>query len=196
MSQLVLGSSLKEFFKLLVGQVASRQKVALGDFTEFYIVNLLSEFAAADKLFSPDSEGQRGPVALAGLYQQALAQEREERLRTLRRLGDVSLYTAVFFSDSLKSRAVGEDYYIEMGGRAYASLAQQAQASTFSSVYLELHEKFRSIVRVLEEIAARGMCANGASGTVRVFESWTRCGSEHLGQVLLEAGMIPKGVAN
>ena len=48
MSNLVVGSTLKEFFRMLVGEVVNRQKVSLAEVTEFYVVNLLSEFAAPD----------------------------------------------------------------------------------------------------------------------------------------------------
>ncbi|MBX7113570.1 MAG: hypothetical protein K1X64_04480 [Myxococcaceae bacterium] len=195
MSDLVLGSSLKEFFRLLVGDAVNRQRVSLGEVTEFYLVNLLSEFAAAEKLFTEELDGKKETEALAILYHRALQQEREEKIKTLRRLGDVSLYTAGFFPDSLRDRAVGSDYYIQMGGSAYAQLAQLSQHSSFASVYWELHQKFRSLVEVLEEISARGMCAAGPQGTVKVFENYARTGSGHLEQVLVEAGLVvPKGI--
>lgn len=188
MSNLVVGSSLKEFFRLVVGEAVRSQRVSLGEVTEFYLVNLLAEYAEAQKLFEQSNE------PLAVLYHKALQQDREERIRTLRRLGDVSLYTAGFFRDSLKDRAVGPDYYIQMGGNAYAQLAQLSQQSSFSSVYWELHEKFKALVEVLEEIAARGLCAGGPSGQMKVFESYRRDGSGHLERVLIDAGLPPKGL--
>ncbi len=191
MSNLVLGANLKEFFKLLVTEAVQRQHVALAEFTEFYVVNLLADFAAAEKLFVEEM-GKKDTEALAVLYHRALQQEREEKIRTLRRLGDVSLYTAGFFSESLKDRAVGSDYYISMGGNAYAALAELSATSAISSVYWELHTKFRALVDVLEEIAARGMAAQGAHGQMQVFEAWQRTGNGNLEQVLCDVGLIPK----
>ena len=52
MSQLVTAPSLKEFFKALLEEVIRRQKVAVAETTEFYLVNLLAEFACTDNLFS------------------------------------------------------------------------------------------------------------------------------------------------
>ncbi len=197
MSQLVVGSTLKEFFKLLVEEVVNRQRVNLAEVTEFYLVNLLSEFAAAEKLFTEELEGKKDREALAVLYHRALQQERDERVKTLRRLGDVSLYTAGFFADSLRDGAVGPDYYIQMGCNAYAQVAQLSASSSFSSVYWELHEKFRSLTQVLEEIAARGMIAQGPNGQMKVFEQYTRTGSARLQTVLLDAGLLaPKGMKN
>jgi hypothetical protein len=185
MSSLVVGSSLKEFFRLVVGEVVKSHKVSLGEVTEFYVVNLLSEFAEAAKLFNEEP--------LAVLYHRALQQERDEKIRTLRKLGDVSLYTAGFFRESLKDRVVGPDYYIQMGGNAYAQLAQLSPGSSFAAVYWELHQKFSALTEVLEEIAARGQCST-PQGQVKVFEQYEREGGDHLGRVLLEAGMIPKGL--
>lgn len=197
MSQLVLGSTLREFFRLLLGEVVQRQKVSLQEVTEFYVVNLLSEYAAVEKVFDQEIGGRKEQEPLAILYHRALQQDREEKIRTLRRLGDVSLYTAGFFRESLEDRVVGPDYYMAMGGKAYGALAELSAASAFSAVYRELEQKFRALVEVLEEISARGLCAAGPAGQVKVLEAYHRSGSGHLGQVLLDAGVVPpKGRLN
>jgi hypothetical protein len=193
MSQLVLGSSLKEFFRLVVGETVRRQRVSLEEVTEFYIVNLLSEYAAAEKLFTAQVDGKREAEPLALLYHRALLQDREARLRTLRRLGDVSLYTAGFFHQSLQDRAVGADYYVQMGRNAYLAVADLAPASALGAVYHELHRKFGALVEVLEEIAARGLAASGPAGQVQVFESWARSGNARMESVLVDVGLLPKG---
>lgn len=195
MSELVASLSLKEFFKSLLDEVIGRQRVVIAEVTEFYLVNLLSEFALTDKLFTRDEDGRKDHEPLALLYHQALQQERNERIRTLRRLGDVSLYTAGFFSGALQSGVVGPDYYIQMGGTAYGQVAELSPAA---QVYRELRDKFRVLVEVLEEIAARGMVKAGPSGALKVYESWTRSGSDKLERVLVDAGMVPplKGLPN
>jgi hypothetical protein len=194
MSELVTGSSLKEFFKSVLDEVIQRQRVVIAELTEFYVVNLLTEFASTDKLFSQEQEGRKDHEPLAMLYHQALQQEREERIRTLRRLGDVSLYKAGFFSGALQSSPVGPDYYIQMGGTAYGQVAELSPATGFAEVYRELCAKFRALVEVLEEIAARGMVRGGPTGTLKVYESWVRTGSNKLERVLVDAGMLsPKG---
>lgn len=187
---LLASGSLQEFFKHLLGQVTRRQHVELNETTEFYLANLLVEFADTDKLFKAE-DGRSEQEPLAVLYHRALLQARDERIRTLRRLGDVSLYRAGFFSPSLASSAVGPDYYIQMGGAAYGQIAHLSSASSFSGVYRELEMKFRRLVEVLEEIAARGMVSHGPQGALRVYEAWTRTGSERLQEVLVEAGILP-----
>jgi hypothetical protein len=191
MSSLVVGSSLKEFFRLLLGEVANRQHVTLQEITEFYVVNLLAEFAEVGKVFEKEIEGRRDTEPLAILYHRALQQDREEKIRTLRRLGDVSLYTSGFFGDSLKDRVVGADYYMAMGVKAYGAVAELSATSNFAGVYRELEQKFRALTEVLEEISARGRCAQGPEGAMRVWESYQRAPSGHLERVLVDAGLMP-----
>ncbi len=190
MSQLVLGGSLKEFFKLLVEDVVKRQRVSLEEVTEFYVVNLLAEYANAEKLFTQETDGRREMEALAVLYHRALQADRDEKIRTLRHLGDVSLFSAGFFRASLCDRVVGPEYYEQMGRNAYATIASLSSQSSFSAVYHELNQKFSTLVEVLEEIAARGLCASGPQGQVKVFESWSRTGNGRLEQVLVESGVL------
>lgn len=198
MSGLLAGGSLREFFKGMLGEATQHRRVELQEVTEFYLVNLLTEFAFAEKLFTEESDGRKDHEPLALLYHRALQKEREERIRLLRRLGDVSLYKAGFFSESLRDSPVGPDYYIQMGGTAYGHVAELTPATTFAQVYRELGEKFRAIVEVLEEIAARGLVAGGPEGTLKVYETWVRTGSDRLERVLVDAGvLVPKpGIVN
>ncbi len=197
MSQLVTTPSLKEFFRSLLEEVIQKQRVAIAEGTEFYLVNLLSEFASADHLFSEGKDGRKEQEPLAMLYHRSLQQQREERIRTLRRLGDVSLYQAGFFSGALREGPVGQDYYIQMGGAAYGQVADLAPASGFAAVYRELCAKFRAVVDVLEEISARGLVKSGSSGALKVYESWVRTGSDRLERVLVDAGIVvPRGLPN
>src|ERR1700687_4066680 len=157
MSDLVAVPSLREFFKQILVEAIHHQKLELAEVTEFYLVNLLAEFAESENLFTHHEGGRKDHEPLALLYYRALQEGRERKIKTLRRLGDVSLYKAGFFSSALRETTVGADYYIQMGGSAYAQVAQLAQPGAFAGMYRELHDKFRALVEVLEEIAARGM---------------------------------------
>lgn len=196
MSELVAAQSLREFFKTLLLQVATQQRVELTEVTEFYLVNLLAEFAASEKLFTRTEDGRAEVEPLAVMYTRALQQHREEKIRTLRRLGDVSLYRAGFFSSSLRATANGPEYYIQMGGSAYRQVAGLAQG-TFAVVYRELWQKFRPLVEVLDEMAARGM-VSAASGTLKLYETWLRTKSDRLERILVDAGVVVpiKGLPN
>lgn len=191
MNQLVQGGSLKEFFRLVVGEAVRRQGVSLEEVTEYYVVNLLAEYAEAEHLFTTEVDGRREAEPLALLYHRALQQEREARMRTLRRLGDVSLYTAGYFQQSLKDRLVGADYYVSMGRTAYGVMAEMSGSSAFAVAYFELGQKFQALVQVLEEIAARGQAASGPQGQVGLFEWWGHSGSPRAESVLVDVGLLP-----
>jgi hypothetical protein len=193
MSELVTSNSLKDFFRTLLLDAFSHRDVTVAETTEFYLVNLLSEFATADRLFTQNSEGRRDHEPLAILYHRAQQQDRDGQIKTLRQIGDVSLYKVGFFGDSVRGGAVGPDYYIQMGGSAYGQIANLTPTSGWAVVYRELQSKFRALVEVLEEIAARGLCSTGPSGALRVYESWVRTGSERLERVLVDAGMVVPG---
>src|SRR5688572_8746254 len=120
MSGVVAAISLREFFKALLENAIADHALSVTESTEFYLVNLLSDFAAADRFFNEDTEGGKDHEPLAILYHRAQQQERDARIRTFRRLGDVSLYKAGFFADSLRRGPVGPEYYIQMGSSSYA----------------------------------------------------------------------------
>lgn len=197
MSGLVAAGSIKEFFKALLEDVINQHRLEIAEVTEFYLVNLLSEFMAAEKLFTEEADGRKATEPLAVLYHRAQQQERAEKIRTLRRLGDVSLYKAGFFSESLRDSLVGPDYYIQMGGAAYGQVAELTPSGGFAAVYRELCGKFRAVVEVLEEIAARGLVSAGPVGAMKVYESWVRTGNDRLERVLVDAGvLVKKGLVN
>ena len=94
--------------------------------TSHYVVSLLTLFARSDACYdSTDRGAGHRPLALM-LAEAVGTGTREERLYALQRLGDVSLFTAGFFAEALHDRAVGLDYYVNMGGGAYRTLATNA----------------------------------------------------------------------
>src|SRR5215470_12497158 len=146
---LVAVTSLKQFFKTLLDEALGQTGLDVAEVTEFYLANLLAEFAAADRLFAPDEPGGAAePLAL--LYHRAQSAERDERIRILRRLGDVSLYKAGFFAGALRDSVVGQGYTIDMGRAAYSQVAVLARGG-FAQVYDELGRKFRPLVDVLQD---------------------------------------------
>ena len=77
----------------------------------------------------------------------------EKRAR-LRSLGDISLFTSGFFSDSLRSGAVDVDYYVSMGEYAYGSLSRR-DPDAFGEVFGELARKFVGYMDVLADVSER-----------------------------------------
>ena len=81
----------------------------------------------------------------------------DERVRQLKDVGDTSLYVSGFFADSLQRKLVDVDYYIQMGGAAYASWRASSAATrnsaVFGEVYDELGTKFPRFVDVFAEVS-------------------------------------------
>lgn len=187
---LVAVTSLKQFFRSLLDEALGQTGLDVAEVTELYLADLLAEFAAADRLFAPaEPGGTEEPLAV--LYHRAQAAEREERIRILRRLGDVSLYKAGFFAGALRESVVGQGYTIDMGRAAYAQVATLARGG-FAHVYDELGRKFRPLVEVLEGISARSVARSSQTGALRVYDAWRRSGSDSLESVLVDAGLLPR----
>ena len=100
-ARVVAVANLREFFRDSLEAAMSNQRVAAADDTSHYIVNMLTLFARSEELYEDDGEsyGLR-PLALM-LADAADAPNPEQRNVTLQRIGDVALFVAGFFLDSL-----------------------------------------------------------------------------------------------
>jgi hypothetical protein len=191
---LVPVASLEEFFRDSVDAALAANHVVVDRDTAHYVVRLLTLFARSDACYDPaDSGARHRPLALM-LAEAASAASREERLIALQRMGDVSLFTAGFFAEALQDRAVGLDYYVNMGGGAYRTLAASghvaARVRALAEVFAELAAKFLDLVDVLNEVreSARGSTDRDI---LRLYEQWLRTGSQRARRLLREAGVEP-----
>ncbi len=161
--------------------------------TSCYVVRLLTLFARADVCHDGSDGARHRPLAL--MLADALdAPTGEARAVALQRLGDISLFTAGFFAETLRDRAVGLDYYVNMGGGAYATLAASGRRTTrleaLASTFAELAAKFLLLVDVLNEVrdSARGAQDHAV---LRLYENWLQTGSPRAGRLLRRAGVEP-----
>lgn len=183
-----------DFFKEQICQALQNQKIKIDEHTEFYLVNLLTRFISAENLFIVDKDGTKQQETLALLLNESLASpDPIHKQRGLRRLGDISLYTAGFFSDSFARKVVDVDYYIGMGRNAYGNLAHLGFDALFQKVFIELSERFHKFVDVLAEVSIRSG-GSDAKNILRQYEVWLKTGSEQAEKSLKEAGIIPNAV--
>lgn len=173
-----------EYFKELVESSLARQHVQAADLTEYYLVNLLCQYVRLDR----SSDAERGEPLAVRLARALQTGGSQQRMR-LRSLGDFSLFTAGFFSDSFHRSAVDIDYYVSMGEYAYSSLSRADDA--FREVFAELAGKFVGFSDVLADISERTALASNNNDVLRMYEKWLRTGSQRDGQRLIERGIVP-----
>jgi len=189
--------NLREFFRDSVHAALERQRVAVEDHTEHYVVNLLTMFARSEALFDAASgRPQIKPLAMM-LAEAGEAPTREDRLRTLQRLGDVSLFMAGFFAQSFARRLVDIDYHIAMGGCAYGTLADSyrtsARGRTLGVVFTELAQKFQRLVDALNDVSEMAH-RHDHRDVLRQYEIWLKTGSPRAHGILRSLGVEPSVV--
>lgn len=177
-----------EYFKELVDEALVHHHVQAGDLTSYYLVNLLCQFVRPGGQGAPDDPSQ--PLALR--LARALDSAGLEQRARLKHLGDFSLFTTGFFSDSLQRSAVDVDYYVSMGEYAYGSLSRH-DGDAFADVFAELSRRFVGYMDVLAEISERTTvnALRPDNDVLRLYEKWLRTGSSRDGQKLIERGIIP-----
>lgn len=178
-----------EHFKELVNTAIKHQKVQTNELAEFYLSSLLTDFVfAAEKLPSE-------PLAIT--YLKALGESREVQARQLKQLGDVSLFTSGFFSDSLKRKIVDVDYYMAMGSASYGYLARlhrEDSSGQIPSLFNELSAKFSAFVDVLVEVSERSRLTS-SKDILRIYERWLRTKSSQAERLLRSMGIEPMKVS-
>jgi hypothetical protein len=170
-----------EFFKELVEGALVNQRVSAGELTAWYVVHLLVAFLRRS------SEHDIEPLALK--LAKALDSGGSEQRASLKQIGDVTLFVSGFFSDSLRGKPVGVDYYVSVGGYAYNTLSR-LDTDSRSEVFAELADKFVTFVDVLSEVSERTVGGSNAD-LLRLYEKWLTTGSPRSGKLLIERGIVP-----
>lgn len=185
---------LREYFRDSVDAALANQGVHVDPHAAHYVVNLLSLFSRSEDYYVDRTAGSGvKPLALL-LVDAAEAPTAEQRSHALQRIGDVALFVAGFFADSLAHRLVDLDYYIYMGGTAYGSLSDEIRGTTrgraLAAVYEELAHKFQVVVEILNEVRD---CARRESDIdlLRTYEVWLRTGSKRAASMLRQHGIVP-----
>ncbi len=187
-------TSVKEYFHDSVHGALQNQHIKAQDATASYLVNLLCNFMRADELYEDTTEGRTiQPLAL--LYARAVnTSSSEEKRQCLQRLGDLALFVAGIFSQSLNRKIVDVDYYIAMGGNAYGYLSHTAGVTTrgraLADVFAELSTQFQLFVDVLMEVSERAHLNNDGD-ILRLYEIWLRTGSKRASARLQRLGIVP-----
>lgn len=175
-----LHASVDEYFHDVVTEALSVVGAAASPSTEWYLVSLLGEFTHARITDEP----------LAVKLVQA-SEDPAERVRTLKQVGDTSLYVAGFFAESLGRKLVDADFYTTVGSSAYGQLATRLGHSanaSIATVYRELSASFPQFVDVLAEVRRRVDFAT--SDVVKLYEQWLRTRDAWVERKLRAAGVL------
>ena len=190
----ILDTNVEEFFQQQIMIAAEHQGLAAREDTVHYVVKLLTAFVHARTLYEDTPDGPMiKPLAL--LYADAVsAPHPNVRNQALKRLGDVALFIAGVFPDSLNRQLVDVDYYIAMGGNAYSYLSDTSgntlRWQSYRPIFDELARKFTAFVDLLGEVTEQ--CHFSEEGDVlRLYEVWLRTGSERSAQRLRKLGIQP-----
>lgn len=191
-SRLLATRDVREYFQHRVAESVERQQVPVSDDTVVYVVDLLTRFTRTDRFYEWSPEGmQLTPLALT-LGEALRARSAEERRIALQRLGDVALFVAGVFTDSLERKAVDVDYYIAMGENAYSILGDSLESSVrgrvFSVIFGELADCFPRVVDVLAEIRDQS-ALNSDADILRAYEVYLRTGSRRVARKLRDVGI-------
>lgn len=183
-------TSSDSFFKEVVEEAFENQGVKARPLSQHYLVQLLQHYMFADNLFDKDEEtGKTKNRTLAESYLIALQSERRVKLDLLKKLGDSSLYISGFFGDSLKRKIIDLDYYAQMGGAAYQSLAAENEGHVFAEVYLEIAEKFYEFTDVLTYISQKSLIQS-TDDLLRLYDRYLVTGSKLAEEQLIEKGLL------
>jgi len=186
--------NLRDYFRESLDAAIDKQGVDVDPHATHYVVNLLTLFARSEDLYEDHGEayGLR-PLALM-MVDAADADSAAQRTFSLQRIGDVALFVAGFFADSLAHKLVDLDYYIHMGGTAYSSLSDEirgtARGRALCHVYCELARKFQVVVDVLNEVRDSARHSSDID-LLRTYEVWLKTGSQRAAGLLRQNGVVP-----
>ncbi len=184
--------TLQEFFQQRIHDAASTQHVELSQDVEFYLVCLMAHFARSEQFYQQDEKGKNELRALALKLADALyAKEVDEKVIHLKSLADSALYHAGVFYDGLYNQIVDVDYYINMGGAAYQSLANlnTYRTKSLAETFEALSRKFADLAEVLHLCCEHEKILSDTD-LLRLLDRYLKTGSKKAMEILEEKGIV------
>lgn len=182
-------ASADQYFNEIVQEAIKSRNVVTSPLVHTYLVELLQHYIKSDNFeidtVTGESEEKSKTFAEAILKASSLDQAKKRRL--LKNIGDLSLYISGFFGDSLQRKIVDLDYYADIGGIAYSTLA--AERSHSGEVYEEFSKKFTTFVDVLTYISHKANIQTNGD-LLRLYDRYISTGSGFAKEQLLEKGIL------
>jgi hypothetical protein len=177
-----LAASVDEFFHEVVTEALDEVDLDASEPAGWYLVGLLGDFTRTRPTDEP-----------LGIKLVEPSSDPGERVRTLKQVGDTSLYVAGYFAESLTRSLVDVDYYVGLGTNAYSQLARQLGGRAHvTEVYAELADKFPRFVDVRAMVRKRISIAemNATTDIGRLYEIWLRTRDAWVEKKLKDAGIL------
>jgi len=198
-SELIKSTNLTEFFKDSVEDAANNQHLDARPDTVFYIVNLLTQYSRANRLFTQSESGPQ-ICSLAELQMRALTDETDQtRIASFRELGDLALLLAGVFTDYLYRRGINVDYCSNIGGDAYEQLANyhadDRRTDGLDCIFKELAQKFDRFVDVVAEASSHSLSTSDQT-LLALYERWLERGHPRDEIRLRRLGVFPSANNN
>lgn len=182
-------TSPRPFFTKMVEDAVAQRRLKAPIATQTYLVGLLEHYMVSGNLFgAAEIGGSPVPSTLAETFLIATNAEPAAKQELLKRLGDSALYISGFFGDSLHRKVVDVDYYAEIGGSAYSTLAGVMARET-APIYYDLSQRFLDYVEVLTVISQQSLVQSDKD-LLRLYNRYLVTGSKLAAEQLLEQGIF------
>ena len=116
---IIKASNLNSFFFNELVAINKIAKCPLPQEFLFYSSKLLETYSLSEKLYRVTDDGVREKI-LGQMLLSANEKPKEERIRILKEVGDISLVISGYFAKSLNSKIVDRNYYKDIGKIAYS----------------------------------------------------------------------------
>lgn len=181
----------RQHFGELVEAGFSRMKIQTYPAVQTYLVDLLEFYLDTRNLFPEDKNesGQPKLHTLAEAWLQVDSLSPNERIESLKQMGDRALYVSGFFSESLQRKTVDVDYYADMGGAAYSRLAGCIPQDTSAQLFRTISTRFVELADVLAFVSQKSLVQTDES-VLRLYDRYLRTGSELARERLNEMGVL------
>ncbi|NJL29621.1 MAG: hypothetical protein HC897_17895 [Thermoanaerobaculia bacterium] len=177
----------RAFFQEQIERAMSHQRLAASSDSGSYLAQLLEDFVRPERLFV--RAGAEPDQPLAEIFCLALAADGCRKLALLKLAGDLSLFVAGFFPDSLSRSLASADYYVKLGGRAYGTLSSEASSTAIALLFDELAGHFRRFADVLNEVSHECTLVDDGN-LLRLYDTWLTTRSRRSARVLRERGIM------
>ena len=170
-----------EYFEGMIAQALEKRDLKSPPLVKSYLVQLLE--------LNMVTENMAIESTFAEMLLRAQKAEKHLRHEMLRKLGDTSLYISGFFGDSLNRKIIDIDYYADIGGMAYVSLANEISCDDKAQIFGEFGERFLDYVDVLTYVSQNAEVQSNQN-LLRIYERYIVTGSELAKDQLVEKGLL------